>query len=328
MFYFTIELLFGYAGPVGESMTKPSKPALSPEVAQAMAEYIPKLASATLWADHGELVLSRVRALSPQGVESTRRLLSAGAGLLAYADKNHIPLQADVLFSDEVIERYVAAGVKGRTGTRATVRSRLRRLKNANAPACTPSISYRRVQPPYTRDELAGLWRMVSNQPTSERTRRLQALYCLGLAAGCDSTDLRHVYGTSVRTTGDLVVVDIGGRRPRTVPVLADVGETLIGLAEEAGQGLLIGGNPNNIQMVNALVGSATGGEDLPRLNVSRLRHSWMVALMSARIPLSHLASLAGISTLRVFEDLLPYCAPLPDGHDHLPARAMDISWL
>lgn len=292
--------------------TKHSQPALPPEVDQAITEYSPKLASATLWSDHGELVLSRVRALRPQGVEAARRLLSAGAGILAFANDNHIPLQPETLFSDEVIERYIATGVKGRSGTRATLRSRLRRLQNASVPAQIPEISYRRVKPPYDRNELAGMWRMVSAQPSAKRKRRLQALYCLCLGAGCDSTDLRHVYGTSVRTTGDIVLVDIGGRRPRTVPVFAGLGETLIELAEETGQGLLIGGNPDHVQVVNALTASATGGDDLARLNPTRLRHSWMVALMSARIPLSQLASLAGIATLRVFEDLLPYC--------HLPA--------
>lgn len=307
--------------------TEASNAALEPDVVEAIAGYRPKLASAALWTEHSEKVISRVRRAGPQTPRAARRLLTVGAGLLAYADDNDIPLEARILFTDEVIERYIANGVKGSPGTKATLRSELRRLQDPKPVLITP-IGYRRVKPPYSRAELAGLWRMVSNQSTEERTRRLSGLYCLGLGAGCTAEDLRTVYGTSIRTTGDIVVVEIGGGRARTVPVLAGLGETLIGLAEEAGKDLVIGGRAESRQLVNRLVGSAVGGEDLPALNVSRLRHSWMTALMSARVPVAELATLAGISTLRVFEDLLPYCEMGDEGYEAEASQAMEVSWL
>jgi hypothetical protein len=151
VFYRTIEPMFPYTGGMGKIMkTRGSTAALPPEVAQAIAEYSPRFVPDSLWAGHRELVLARVRAACPQGAEAARRLLSAGAGLLAFAEQNHIPLADHVLFSDEVIERYISTGVKGRTGTRATLRSRLRRLKKATKPARTASIGHRRAKPPYT----------------------------------------------------------------------------------------------------------------------------------------------------------------------------------
>jgi hypothetical protein len=148
---------------------------------------------------------------------------------------------------------------------------------------------------------------MVSNQPTLMRTRRLQAVYCLALGAGCDSRDLRTITGDSVIEKDGIVYVGIGEPRPRIVPALSGVSELLLDLATIAEGELLIGGDPKASNRVNSLVRSAIGGEDLPALDVSRLRHSWMVAMMNARIPMSLLARLAGFSTLRVPEDLLPY---------------------
>lgn len=299
--------------------------ALAPPVADAIAAFSPKMASAELWAEHGRLVIARVELIAPHGPESARRLLSAGVGLLAWAQRNHVPLRGEVLFSDETIERYIAS-VEAGAGPRSTLRGRLRRLRDAGKPKRIPEISRRGIQPPYTTEELVGLWRMVSNQPTLDRSRRLKALYCLGFGAGCDSVDLRHVFGTSIRADGDVVLVEVGGPKARTVPALAGVGEVLISLAEEAGQGLMIGGDPNSRQVVNNLIARASGGEDLPHLNAYRLRHSWMVALMSAPVPLADLARLAGVTSLRTFEELRPYCTAALSPAE--VAAALEVTWL
>ena len=331
MFYYTIEHLFPYTGWVGKTMKSVvSKTALPSEVSKAIDEYTPQRVSETVWAGHGHLVADRVRAASPQGAENARRLLSAGAGLLAFVERNQIPLDPDVVFSDEVIERYVATALGGSQASNATVRGRLRRLRDATSPKLSPQLGHTRVRPPYTTEELAGLWRVISNQPRERRTRRLQGLYCLCLGAGCDSRDLRTVSGEHVYSDNGVVYVAIGGLNSRTVPVFSGLGSKLLSLAEGAGEKLIIDGNPHAQNPINTLVGSATGGEDLPKLNVSRLRHSWMVAMMRARIPLAVLTQYAGFSSLRTLEDLIPY-AEVPSGtiaFDSLIAEAMETPWL
>jgi hypothetical protein len=57
-----------------------------------------------------------------------------------------------------------------------------------------------------------------------------------------------------------------------------------------------------------------------------------MVAMMNARIPLTLLAEMAGVATLRTFEDLLPY-TNLPPGtvtvdYDWDMADALELPWL
>src|SRR5690606_8878914 len=102
---FANEHLFGYDGCEGQAVTNSKRSAaLAPPVADAIAAFSPKMASAELWAEHGHLVIARVELTAPGGPEAARRLLSAGVGLLAWAEKNHVPLRDDVLFSDETIE--------------------------------------------------------------------------------------------------------------------------------------------------------------------------------------------------------------------------------
>lgn len=335
VFYHPIEQMFPYTGGMGEIMNRGKTPAPTAAEAEALAvveNFVPQSAPAEVWESHGHLVRDRVRAVKTKGPRSAQTHLSAGAGLLAFAAREGIPLRGEVVFSDEVIERYVAAELTGSRGSRGTTRSRLRRLRDAYAPEQTPVVDYQRVRPPYTIDELAGLWRMVSNQSTPYRTRRLQALYCLCVGAGCDATDLRTVSGEDVYKDNGLVYVAIGEPRVRTVPVLGSVGPTLLGLAETAGKEMVIGGNADDHNLVNRLVRSATGGEDLPRLNVARLRHSWMVAMANARLPLTLLADMAGVATLRTFEDLLPY-TNLPPGevteaYDFEMTDALELGWL
>lgn len=308
---------------------KSSAAALPPEVEAVIEKYSPAKAAQEVWAEHGQLVVDRIRLKGVQGPSSANRLLSAGCGLLVFAAENEIPMEPDVVFADETIERYIAAKSEGTEKSRTTLRSSLRRLRDADKPRLTPVIAYQRMRPPYSRDELVALWRMVSSQPTKERTRRLQSLYLLGLGAGCASTDLRHVCGSSVRKENGVVAVDIGGQRPRVVPVLAGAGDKLFELAQQAGDKVMVAGNgdPSQDQMVNRLLATAVGGEGLPKLVVSRLRHSWMVAMMSANLSLAQLAEISGVSTFRTFEDFLPYCEAEP-ASPAVVSSALEVSWL
>lgn len=158
-------------------------------------------------------------------------------------------------------------------------------------------------------------------------------MYCLSLGAGCDSEDLRTVTGDDVYEDNSIVYVAIGEPNPRTVPVLASVGPTLLELAEGVdGDELVIEGNPEGRNLVNRVINAADGGEDLPKMAVIRLRHSWLVAQLNARIPLGLLAQYAGFKTLRTLEDLLAYTAYPPDkvaeAFDLDITAAMETPWL
>ncbi len=90
----------------------------------------------------------------------------------------------------------------------------------------------------------------------------------------------------------------------------------------------MIGGNPSTGNLVNGLLRSVAGGEDLPNLVPARLRHSWMVGLMSAPVPVGALAELAGVTTLRTFEDLLKFVPEYNGDLDAVVAEALETPWI
>ena len=102
-------------------------------------------------------------------------------------------------------------------------------------------------------------------------------LVCLGAGAGLIRADLRHVRGTDVTCRSGGVIVDVRGRRPRAVPVLARYHQPLLAAAEFAGPHLVTGGtDPERNNITNPLVTALAGGAGLPRLDTSRLRATWL----------------------------------------------------
>lgn len=279
---------------------------MSPEVEHKISTYRPKLA-AEEWEAVADLVRDRVRAADPSTVEMAARLISHAAHLAAWAFRNDVPLEVPVVFSNETIERYVA-GMDATQGSKTTIRGRLRRLRDAGQPSRTPRIRHKSARPLYTPDELVGLWRLACAQPTELRRHRLQALICLCAGTGCQSSDLRHIYDTSIDDDPEGPTwVNVGGDRARRVPVLAGFDVALVEVASRT-EGLLVGPSATTRNLIPDLTERVVGGEDLPRLEVSRLRHTWLVCLMNAWVPTATLMNLAGTRTMRVLEDLLPYC--------------------
>jgi integrase len=109
------------------------------------------------------------------------------------------------------------------------------------------------------------------------RRMRAAGLVCLGAGAGLIRSDLRHVRGSDVSCRSGGVIVTVGGRRPRTVPVLARYHDRLLESAAFAGQNLVTGGtDPGRRNITNPVVTALAGGTGLPRLDTSRLRATWL----------------------------------------------------
>ena len=112
---------------------------------------------------------------------------------------------------------------------------------------------------------------------------RLQGLVCLGAGAGLNGRDMRHVTGAHVTRLGGGLVVRVEGTVPRLVPVLARYGDLLMESAVFAGSAYITGGvSPSRHNVTNRLVTRAAGGLDLPRLEISRLRATWLETCATA----------------------------------------------
>ena len=159
---------------------------------------------------------------------------------------------------------------------RTNLRFIARRVVPALAPADTP-LPRERAKAPYSAAEIAGYLALADAQPTVPRRMRAAGLVCLGAGAGLAGADLRAVRGTDVICRSGGVIVQVRGRRPRAVPVLARYHEPLLAATAFAGTALVTGGTgPGRKNITTPLTRSLCGGTGLPRLEVSRLRMTWL----------------------------------------------------
>lgn len=197
------------------------------------------------------------------------------------------------------------------------MRTSLRAIARAHACAPPPVLlSRERAKPPYSAAEICGYLALADAQPTDARRHRCGALVCLGAGAGLVGADLKAVRGQDVVARSGGVVVSVRtGRRPRAVPVLRRYHDRLVSAAQVAGDRLVIGGtSPSRRNVTTPLTASLAGGGDLPRLEIARLRATWLCEAAGA-IGLRAFMDAAGITCSQRLGDLLATLSS-PDEHD------------
>jgi len=255
-----------------------------------------------------------VATVSPQTPNRAKALLFAASRLGAFAETVGLELSPEVLLRPSVIERCCWPGATTMSGpTPRTVRTNLRAI--ARALSCGPPpllLSREHAKLPYTAAEIACYLALADAQPTESRRMRAGALVCLSAGAGLVGADLKAVRGCDVaRRFGAVVVTVAAGRRPRVVPVLARYDERLLTAARWADDRLLLGGTSSERRNVTTpLTASLSGGRDLPRLEIARLRATWLCEVAGA-IGLRAFMDAAGITCSQRLGDLvavLPSC--------------------
>jgi integrase len=208
-----------------------------------------------------------------------------------------------------VIERFIVTAGRELTGpTRRTLRTNLRWAARRAGPQLGPApvpLPRERAKAPYRDAEIAAYLALADAQPTRGRRMRAAGLICLGAGAGLTGTDLRQVRGSDITCRSGGVVADVRGRRPRVVPVLARYHDLLLASAEFSGEGLVTGGrDPGRRNVTTPLISSLAGGTDLPRLDTSRLRATWLRDC-AARLGLATFMHAAGITCSQRLGDLI-----------------------
>jgi integrase len=244
---------------------------------------------------------------APARRDRAKNLLWAAGKLAGWAVALGLEPVPEVLLHPSVIERFTAhaPGLSG--PARRTLRTNLRFLARAVVPQLAPAdapLPRERAKAPYTAAEISGFLALAGAQPTAARRMRAAALVCLGAGAGLIRSDLRQARGTDVIARSGGVVVQVRGRSPRVVPVLARYHGRLLEAAAFAGEHLLTGGTgPARGNITNPVVASLAGGTGLPRLDTSRLRATWL-AETAALIGLPAFLHAAGIRCCQRLGDI------------------------
>ena len=250
---------------------------------------------------------------APAGQERAKNLLWAAGKLADYAIGLGLEPVPEVLLHPSTAERFTrcAPGLSG--VARRTLRTNLRFIGQRVVPHLYPAdlpLPRERSKQPYTPAEIGGYLALADAQPTMERRMRAAALVCLGAGAGLIRGDLREVHGTDVACRSGGVVVQVSGRRPRVVPVLARYHARLLAAARSAGTGLVCGGaDPGRRNLTNPLIRALDGGGGLSRLDTSRLRAAWLRDCAEL-LGLATFMHAAGISCSQRLGDLLASLEP------------------
>jgi integrase len=219
-------------------------------------------------------------AAAPPTRARANALLWAAARLAAFGIPLGLEAVPEVLLHPSVIERFArcAPGLSG--SARRTVRTNLRFIARRVVPALVPAdapLPRERAKAPYSPAEIDGYLALADAQPAASRRMRAAGLVCLSAGAGLAGADLRGVHGSDVICRSGGVVVEVRGARPRAVPVLSRYHDILLASAEFAGSALVTGGTgPGRKNVTTPLTRSLSGGTGLPRLEVSRLRMTWL----------------------------------------------------
>jgi integrase len=221
-----------------------------------------------------------VTAAAPHGRDRAKNLLWAAGRLADWAIGLGLEPVPEVLLHPSVIERFTAHAPHLTGVTRRTLRTNLRFLARAVVPQLCPAdapLPRERAKAPYRPAEIDGYLALADAQPAAARRMRAAGLVCLGAGAGLIRADLRQVRGSDVTCRSGGLIVAVRGARPRAVPVLARYHEILLAAAEFAGESLVTGGtDPGRRNLTNPLITALAGGTELPRLDTSRLRATWL----------------------------------------------------
>jgi integrase len=264
------------------------KPHSSPPAASSFARYVVSL-------------------VEPETKSRAKALLFATSKLACFGLSVGLELRPEVLLHESVIERFsVYSSESLSRATRLTLRSNLRYVAD-RVLGCDhkpKGMSRERVKDPYSNDEISAYLRLCDSQPTIARRFRTQALICLGAGAGLIGTDLRQMRGSDVVCRSGGVLVTVKGSRPRVVPVIASFQDRLLSSSRFSGSEYLIGGSdPYRKNVTTRIISSLSGGADMERLSVRRLRATWLETC-AASLGLRAFMDAAGVTCSQRFGDI------------------------
>ena len=260
-----------------------------------------------------------------RGAESFRRRCGALAGFLVWRYEQGSPVEIAEAMTFEAIDQYYLSGMSRLSkASRNDYRSWLRNLASAanpglSAPKVAP-LGHREIKPGYDRADELAIIRIALRQRLKAARRSLCAVVGLCAGAGLDSIDLRHMRRRHIKDHGDAgIEVWVAGPRPRKVMVRREYEQLVrIGIEGLAAGSLVIGRDVDRRNLVGAIVENAEILGDVPHIEASRLRATWLGWLMTRPVPIQVILAAAGLKSARTLVELIP----------HLPVAAESDSYL
>lgn len=288
---------------------------LPPPLERLLAGYTPSMVPAGAWADIQQVHHSIMRLSQLRGEESFRHRCAELASYLAWrlARGQSIAI-GDAMTFTAIDEHYVRGCDHLSEKSRNDRRSRLRKLAERSNPALSAlpravPLGYKAIKPGYNRAEELAIMRVALRQrrPATRRSLCIVVGCCAG--AGLDSADLRHLRQRHFEDRGeDGIVIHVPGTRARRVVVRYEYEQLVrVGLEGLSKNGLVIGREVKRRNLAAAVIADAEIVDNVPHIEPSRLRSTWLTWLMHQPVPLNVVIAAAGLKTARTLLELMTH---------------------
>jgi integrase len=222
-----------------------------------------------------------------------------------------LPLKAEVVLSNYVIERYVAALDEYGDHSRGTIRSRLRDVARIMGPPDhhTSLVQYPRSSgsAPYNEQDIAHLRSWARTQSTGARRWNAAVLLGLGFGAGLLAAEILATRMSDVHARAGGVVVNVlGGAEPRTVPVLSSWSDLIAPVTTRGGAEFIFRPNRTTVYP-NAITNFIAATRPRIQLTARRMRATWLVHHLDAGTPLIPLLHTSGLHTAEALDPFLQF---------------------
>lgn len=289
---------------------------MTPDVLRAISEFHPR----TVTSDAARFAKRVTLQSVPLSAQRARSLLFATSKLGAFGITVGLDLTAEVMLHPSVIERFCVTGCKEMAPASVrTIRTNLRFVADRLLGSGPPPVALcrERAKAPYSDAEIDSYLRLCDSQPTEARRNHAAALICLGAGAGLVGADLRVVRGTDIICRSGGVIAEVSGAHPRCVPVARRFQDRLLLAADFAGHSYVIGGmEPMRKNVSTPIISALTGGSDIERLSVRRLRATWLVHCASA-LGLRAFMDAAGVTCSQRLGDIVSHLDPQDENEEN-----------
>jgi hypothetical protein len=271
-----------------------------------IARFDPRQLPPDVWVAVAPLARQAAAKAEPRNKREAVELMSRTAGLLAWCHGQGIQLDPNIVFLPDTIDRYIAHGRADlASGTQGTYRRILRRVAAAVlGPTVYPPrpLPFQQSGPltPYSRDEEAALVGRSRGLPTERMRDGVVALLGLGLGAGLDAAEIERARAGWVDRDAHGLTVTVTGNRARRVPVVRAWEWAVRDAVAKARGGLLFRSGRAQRKRVSVFTENLPRGS-APKLSSQRLRATWIVRRLEARVPVNALADAAGINADELF---------------------------
>lgn len=263
---------------------------------------------------------SAVALAGPAPVSAVGQRLRATAALAVASLEDGMPLNIELIFDPENVDRQMIKGARDGVGTAATYRAVLRKmgpLVTKKAPWSPPlrGLPRRSLAEPYPPAQERRYERARNQQSTSIKSRHFAVAISLGFGAGLDGRTIPIATAGQCIWVRGILCVDVNKPSPRRVPVIKHYWPVLLDLLDglDDNDFILTGSaSPLGKNFLSDALADLDLPKDLPTFNACRARSTWLTRLLAKPIPLPELLAAAGIRGTTSLVDLVPFLPPLP----------------